>query len=239
MDLETIYENIDKNKEAQLEAAKEYWKNAGELSDPNDTSPGVEQPIEQAPLDYYDQTQKKMREEGKKSRPHGSSSVVMAVVREAIEGGDGREGLAHAYRRIKGYSDSAEEERKNLYRQQYMEEHFLPVVETVVNFTSPDELLNSPRALAELDKYALGVGSGAGYTEGYIRAAYGNMLGQQVNGSDQTVQQAVRDIRNLASQDQIRAAYGLAQKIKAQIDKGEHISNEDDYEIIARVAAFK
>lgn len=237
--------SIDKIKQASSELRE--WANSPTMSDNNPTNPEATVQDSTAtleiegdgprPVDYYAQAQKKMREEGKKSRPHGSSSAVMAVVREAIEGGDGREGLAHAYRRIKGYSDFGE--RGELYRQQYMEEQFLPVVETVVNFTSPDELLNSPRALAELDKYVMGLGSGSGYTEGYVRAAYGNMLGQTSIGSDPTVKQAVRDLYNLSANDQIRAAYGLAQKVKAQIDNGEHIADEEDYEIIARVAAFK
>lgn len=239
MDLQAIENNIEANRDAQLDASKEYWKDAENIASPKVAEVDIKQDVPQAPVDYYQQTQKAMCNENKKSRPRGSSAYVMAVVREAVTGADGREGLAHAYRRAKGYSESGEKERSELYRQQYMEEQFLPVVETVVNFTSPDELLNSPRALAELDKYVMGLGSGSGYTEGYVRAAYGDMLGQTSVGSDPTVKQAVRDLYSLSANDQIRAAYGLAQKVKAQIDNGEHIADEEDYEIIARVAAFK
>ena len=229
MELETIYENIDKNKEAELEASKEFYKNAPE--------PQGEIDIPQAPVDYYEQEQKAMREEGKKQRPHGSSTLVMAAVKDAVEGGDGREGLAHAYRRVKGYSDFGE--RGELYRQQYMEEQFLPVVESIINFTSPDELLNNSQALRLLDQFAMGVGSGSGYTEGYIRQAYGDLLGQQVSGSDQTVRDTVMRIKQLAASDQIRACYGMAEKLKEKIDNGEHIANDSDYALLARIVAYK
>lgn len=239
MDTQTIESNIDRAKDAQLEASQEYWDNAVDVELPKGDDADIRKDVERAPVDYYAKTQKAMRNETKKSRPRGSSAYVMAVVRDAVAGGDGREGLAQAYRRAKGYSESGEKERRELYKQRYMEEQFLPVVESVVNFTSPDELLNSSQALDELDKYAMGIGSGSGYTEAYVRAAYGDTLGQQVGKSDPTVAQAVRSIRNLAASDQIRAAYGLAQKIKTQIDNGEHMADDADYDLISRVAAYK
>lgn len=229
MELETIYENIDKTKEAQLEASKEFYKNAPEPQE------GATPP--QVSVDYYAQEQKAIRDESKKTRPHGSSKIVMAAVEDAVKGGDGREGLAHAYRRVKGHSEFAE--KRDLYEAQYMQDNFLPVVESIVNFTSPDELLNNKSALRLLDQFAMGVGSGDGYTEGYVRQAYKDLLGKQANGSDRTVRDSIMRIKQLAASDQIRACYGMAERLKEKIDNGEHIADDSDYALLARIVAYK
>ena len=234
---------IDQKKIEQATKEIREWAKAPGRAAENPTAPKAEEveateTVEvEAPVDIYEKTRKARREESRKQRPHGSSSFVMAVVRDAVAGADGREGLAHAYRRAKGYSDSSE--RGELYEQQYMEDNFLPVVEAVVNFTSPDQVLNNAEALKTLDQYVMGVGTGTGYTEAYIRQAYGDALGQQAGQSDQTVRDAVMTIKRLATNDQIRACYGMAQSIKEKIDKGEHIASDDDYALIARVVAFK
>lgn len=234
---------IDANKIAQATKEIRDWAKEPGRSVDNPTTPEAEtvdasETIEvTAPVDYYAQEQKAMREEGKKQRPHGSSTLVMAAVKDAVEGGDGREGLAHAYRRVRGHSEFAE--KRDLYEAQYMQDNFLPVVESIVNFTSPDELLNNKPALRLLDQFAMGVGSGSGYTEGYVRQAYGNLLGQQASGSDQTVRDTVMRIKQLAASDQIRACYGMAERLKEKIDNGEHIADDSDYALLARIVAYK
>ena len=111
--------------------------------------------------------------------------------------------------------------RADLRRQQYMQEYFLPAVELVVNSASPDEVLNSKQALADLDKYALLEGSGKGYTASYIRQAYGNQLGQVEGRSDASVRSGVQRLNMLLDQGQIRTAVGLANRLKKQVDKWE------------------
>lgn len=123
-----------------------------------------------------------------------------------------------------------------------MEENFLPAVEVVIRYTSPDELLNCKEALSALDKYAMSVGSSDGYTAAYVRQAYGDLLGQDLNGSadrsDPYVVERVRVIKFLSDNDDIRASVSAARQLKKQIDDGIHIASDDDYELIGRVANF-
>ena len=117
-----------------------------------------------------------------------------------------------------------------------MEDHFLPAVEVVVNFTSPDELLNSKKGLEELDKYALGMGPMTGYTASYVREAYGNALGQVQSASSPEVSDAVYRINGFLDTDQMVMARGLAKRIKEKVDKGEAIASEPDYQFLLMVA---
>ena len=204
------------------------------------------QPAPYVPVDIYQRNQNARIEEFNKKRPRGSSMLVKAVTQAIIDGSVPGDGLAAAHKKAEDDSDSLKErgeiERADLARRQYMDEEFLPAVEAVVNYTSPDEVLNCKEALTALDKYALGVGSQKGYTASYIRSAYGDLLGQDLNGnldrSDDAVREAVCKITRLADHDEIRTAVGIAKQIKKQIDDGEHIANDDDYELIGRVAAF-
>lgn len=183
----------------------------------------------------------------KKRFPKGSRALVKTVTKAVITGdGVPAAGLAAAYRRARDDSEvlknRGERERSDISRQQYMEDHFLPAVEVVVNYSSPDEVLNCKEALDALDKFVLGVGSGKGYTASYIRSAYKDMLGKDLggrySGSDDSVREAVMRIKALSNAGENRSAIGIASRIKRQIDAGESIANDEDYAIIGRVAAF-
>ena len=193
------------------------------------------------PVDIYQRNQNRIREVEKKTFPKGSNQAVEMSTYAVIDG-VGAEGLAKAFKRAKCdmgvLKDKGERGRAELIRQQYMNENFLPAVEIVVNSTSPDEVLNSKRALDELDKYALLEGSGKGYTATYIRQAYGNQLGQQEGRSDPSVRSDVMRLNFLLDQGQIRSALGLANKMKDKIDKGEAQADSLDYELLSRVIAY-
>ena len=193
------------------------------------------------PVDVYQRNQERIYDVSQKSYPKGSSrDVDMSLY--AVVDGVGAEGLAKAYKRaqndIEALKAQGERGRVEIRRQQYMQEDFLPAVEIVVNSTSPDEVLNSKRALDELDKYVLLEGSGKGYTATYIRQAYGNQLGQQEGRSDPSVRSEAMRINSLLDNGQIRTAVGVASKIKEKIDKGENQADDIDYELISRVVSF-
>lgn len=193
------------------------------------------------PIDVYQQSRDRIRDVGSKKFPKGSSKAVEMSTYAVIDG-VGAEGLAKAYRRakadIEALKDRGERGRAGIMRQQYMQENFLPAVEIVVNSTSPDEVLNSERALDELDKYALLEGSGKGYTATYIRQAYGNQLGNKEGRSDASVRSGVMRLNTLIEDGQVRTAFGLANKLKSKIDKGESQSDDIDYEVISRVVSY-
>lgn len=193
------------------------------------------------PVDIYQQNRNRIREVNQKSFPKGSSHEVNMSAYAVIDG-VGAEGLAKAYNRAKEDIDAlkarGERGRADLMRQQYMQEDFLPAVEVVVNSTSPDEVLANKKVLDELDKYVLLEGAGKGYTATYIRQAYGNQLGQVEGRSDPSVRSGVQRINALLDEGQVRTAFGLANKLKDKIEKGEAMANDDDYELIGRVVAF-
>lgn len=193
------------------------------------------------PIDVYQQTQDRIYDINQKSFPKGASYAVNMAVNAVIDG-HGTEGLSKAYNRAKddisALKAQGERGRAELRRQQYMQEYFLPALEIVVNSTSPDEVLNSAKALSELDKYALLEGAGKGYTATYIRQAYGNQLGQQKGRSDASVRSGVMRINALLDDGQIRSAVGIANDLKKKIDGGQAIADDVDYDLIGRVVAF-
>lgn len=197
---------------------------------------------EWSPVDIYQSTATRRWEESKKQYPKGSSSLVRAVVKNIIDGDDYSEGLARAKRMAEDDSEAlkkrGEMPRAKLVRQQYMEEKFLPSIEAVIDYSSPDELLNCREALSALDEMALGDGAMKGYTASYVRQAYGDQLGKKQGESDPTVIDTVRRIRMLVDDDQYRTAIGLAKKIKKSIDDGENIASDNDYSLIGRMVAY-
>lgn len=222
--------NIEANTKSELQASKDFYKNLPEGES-----------LSSETVDVYQRNQDKLYENSQKSYPKGSSRIVATAVYSVVDG-QGGEGLAHAYKEAKEDVDTLkrmeERERADLRRQQYMQEYFLPAVELVVNSASPDEVLNSKQALADLDKYALLEGSGKGYTASYIRQAYGNQLGQVKGRSDPSVKSGVQRLNMLLDQGQIRTAVGLANKIKSQVDKGDAQAADEDYELVSRIVAY-
>lgn len=191
------------------------------------------------PIDLYQHKLGKRISEARSDFPKGSRSLVTAVAKDMI---DGEGGLARAKKRAEndsevlaaqGYKDRAE-----IAKQQYMEEKFLPAIESVISYTSPEELLNCKEALSAFDKMALGVGSMSGYTAAYVRQAYGNVLGQNRGISDPTVRSEMQRIRSLVEEDQIRTAIGMAKRLKDRIDSGEHIAEPEDYALLGRIVSY-
>lgn len=198
-------------------------------------------------VDLYQQDASKMRDESRRRRPRGSSPVVLATTKAAISGdGVPANGLAQSFERAKdaviALKVKGEPGRAKLAAKQYMEERFLPAIETIIRFSSPDELLNCKDALRELDKYALGVGSMSGYTAAYVRSAYGDLLGKDLDErfdrSDPAIADMVMRVRVLSDKGDIRNAIGVAKQAKKQVDDGENMASEDDYELISRVVAY-
>ena len=192
-----------------------------------------------SPIDVL-QTQRDIgRDYSVKQFPRGSREQVLATVKDVING-VGTDSLAQAYERAKADIDAVNQmgdhRRAQILTNQYMEEHFLPAVEVVVNFTSPDELLNCKKGLELLDKYALGLGSMSGYTSAYVREAYANALGQVDSASSPEIADAVMRINGFLDTDQMVLARSLAKRMKGKIDEGKVIASEPDYNLILNVA---
>lgn len=228
MQLEEIYKNIDANAKAELKASRDYYKNL-----PEDAAP--------VSVDIYQRNQDRIYDVSQKSYPKGSSQAVNMATTAVIDG-VGAEGLVKAYKRaqddVDALKDQGERGRAEIRRQQYMQEYFLPAVEIVVNTTSPDEVLNSKRALEELDKYVLLEGAGKGYTASYIRQAYGNQLGQVQGKSSPEVRSGVMRINALLDEGRVREAVGIANSLKEKVDKGMAQADDINYELVGRIISF-
>lgn len=200
------------------------------------------EPAPWLPIDLYQNSQRKQFANSQREYPKGSRALVLAATQNIVNGDGSTEGLAHARKRAEDDSESLKEngygDRADLRVQQYMQEKFLPAVEVVIDYTSPDELLNCKEALNVLDSMALGVGAMKGYTAAYVRQAYGDVLGQKRGDSDPSVVAEMRRIRALVDDDQMRTAIGLAQKLKKRIDDGEAMAEPEDYAILGRMVAY-
>lgn len=199
----------------------------------------AEKPVLAQPVDIIQVQRDAQRDYAKKRFPKGARAQVNATVKDVIDGA-GTSSLARAYERAKDDSETLDKMgdhmRAQIIRNQYMQEKFLPAVEIVVNFASPDELLNAEDALKTLDKYALGVGSMSGYTAAYVREAYKNSLGQDTQPSSPFVAHGIDRLNGLLDSDQMVLARGLAAKLKKKIDAGETIASQEDYDLISTVA---
>ena len=191
-------------------------------------------------VDIHQRDVNKMREKANKSYPNGSSAIVNMAVTQVIDGA-GSEGLAHAYKEAmedyREFKAKEEKDRADIVRKQYMNEYFLPAVELVVNSASPDEVLNSERALRELDKYAFVEGSGKGYTASYIREAYKDLLGKVQGRSDDYIRSEMRKLHRLMDSGRIREAYGVARKIRDKVKRGEAMADDFDWNLVGKILA--
>lgn len=232
MEVEQMVQNIRNGADEEMKESEAFYSSLPEGA-------------EAEAVDIYQRDATSIRDEAKRVRPKGSSSMVRAVAKSVIEG-DGSIGLAKMYDEaedtVEELREQGERTRADIARKQYMEDKFIPAVETVIRFTSPDELLNCKDILAALDKYALGTGSMSGYTASYIKQAYGDLLGKDLDGrfqhSDPFVRDAVSRIKRLVYIDNIRSAVGVAKQTKDMIDRGEHMANSDDYALLSKVANF-
>lgn len=186
------------------------------------------------PVDVYKRGVNARKEEGKKSYPRGASTLIKKIAEEELRK------LAKIKKRAEMDSEywkvRGEKERAQMVKDQYMEEHFLPAVELLVVASTPDEVLNAKDVLREFDKLTFEYGPG--YTASYLRTAYNDQLGNTSSRSDGYVRDMIERIKVLSASDQIRAAYGIARKLKDEIDNGEHTADSQDYEIISRVVSI-
>ena len=175
-------------------------------------------------------------EMGKKQFPKGSSKRVRKFADDVALR------LAVPYRRARDDSEvlkkRGDSQRARMVIDQYMEEQFLPAVEALILLTNVDEVLNSAETLKMLDEYVLmESGSGSGYTRSYIESLYDKFRGMAQGMTDHEVMKAIGKIRKLVEIDQVRAAIGVAKRIKDKIDAGENQASDEDYDLIATVVA--
>lgn len=222
-----VFERI--GEQAYQETIKE-WGGGEEVIEGDEVTENI---MPERKPDLYRDRQNKRHKDNKRGSVHGCSPILKSNAIAAIHR------LEPQYNQFNGaykhFMEIGEREKAEQLREQYQLEDFLPAVEAVVASSTPDEVLNASWVLEKLDEFSA---SGRGYTEAYLKQAYGDMLGQVEGRSDGVVNEAVGRIRMLGAKGMTRAAVAEAKNIKKAIDKGENIASEDDYILISRVANF-
>lgn len=188
-----------------------------------------------SPVDLYKKRADEQREASKRPRLNGSTQKLLVDICAVTEN------LTPKFNKARDDSERlmrlGDKQGARISREQYMQDFFLPAVQSLVMTNSPEELMNSTKVLSELDKMALTDGGRAdGYTYAFVSQLYKDGMGGVVPTSDAMVEDAVRKIVRLVQTDQIRTAVGMAQRIKESIDSGENTASSEDYELIQNVA---
>lgn len=188
-----------------------------------------------SPVDLYKQRVDEQRKVSERPRLNGSTQKLLVDICAVTKN------LMPKFNKARDDSERlarlGDKQGARISREQYMQDYFLPSVESLVMTNSPEELMNSTKVLSELDKMVLTDGGRAdGYTYAFVSQLYKDGMGGVVPTSDIVVEEAVRKIVRLVQSDQIRTAVGMAQRIKDSIDAGENTASTEDYELIQNVA---
>ena len=188
-----------------------------------------------SPVDLYKQKVDEQKKVSERPRLNGSTQKLLVDICAVTEN------LAPKFNKARDDSERlmriGDKQGARISREQYMQDYFLPAVQSLIMTNSPEEVMNSTKVLSELDKMVLTDGGRAdGYTYAFISQLYQDGMGGVVPTSDTVVEGAIREIIRLVQEDQIRTAVGMAQKIKNKIDLGENTASSEDYELIQSVA---
>ena len=216
------------------EANDKYVADDGEILQDNQSN-GEASLQNQMPVDLADLMRRQRLKESQTPRPIGASPRVKTDIEYMAKKIERAYNIAKDT--VKTLSANGDTARARMAQDQYMNDTFLPLVESLTHIVPADELMNASSSLDELDKYVLTPGgSGAGYTKAFVQQLYANGEGRTEPRTDGMVEDAVRRIKSMVASGQIRTAVGLATKTKASIDKGEHSASQEDYEILQKVA---
>lgn len=206
------------------------------VKDNHSKEEGNDQPSPvQLPVDLADLMRRQRLKESRTPRPIGASPRVKADIEYVAKKLEREYNMAKDT--VKTLTANGDTARARMAQDQYMNDVFLPMLESLAHIVPADELMNASTSLNELDKYVLTPGgSGEGYARAFLQQLYSDGSGRAEPRTDGFVEDAIRRIQWMVADGQIRTAVGLATKTKAAIDKGEHSASKDDYEVLQRVA---
>lgn len=188
--------------------------------------------------DIFQEESNRQYENSKIKKPKGAPSRLNAVVKDLVE--KAKPDFAKANDEIEQLKKRGEADKVKTVSNQYMQQTALPLVQSLVDEHGVEAVLNSDKALEQLDSIMItGNGTGKGYTQSYLKQMYKGNRGAENAQSDAEVTSAIRQITDMSNKNDIRSAVGLAQKMKQRIDNGELSATDDDYQTIQRVALYK
>lgn len=221
---------------------KDFEKRIDEVNDQmlsEGSSEPSEAPSQAQPIDLYQAQRNAAYEASQKATAYGSPAQIGQIVDNIVE--DFKQARYNVsinqYNHLK---DVDAPDQAEYMRQDYMVKNALPLVESLVETYGVDAILNNKDALSKLDEVMItGNGSGDGFTASYLKQMHKQQIGDQPSQSDMEVTNALRKIRAMADNDDIRGSVTEAKRIKEKIDRGELSANEDDYKMLLQVSSYK
>lgn len=191
------------------------------------------------PIDLYQAQRNAAYTASQKATAYGSPAQIGRVVDDIVD--DFKQARYNVsinqYNHLK---DANAPDQAEYMRQDYMVKNALPLVESLVETYGVDAILNNKDALKKLDEVMItGNGSGDGFTAAYLKQMHKQQLGSQPSTSDAEVTNALRKIRAMADNDDIRGSVTEAKRIKEKVDNGSLSASEDDYNLLLQVASYK
>lgn len=198
-----------------------------------------EGPSAPQPIDLYQAQRNAAYEASQKATAYGSPAQIGRVVDSIVD--DFKQEYYNVNKNAYDhYLDANAPDQAEYMRQDYMVKNALPLVESLVEAYGVDAILNNKDALSKLDEVMItGNGSGDGFTAGYLKQMHNQQMGGQPSPSDVEVTNAIRKIRAMADNDDIRGSVTEAKRIKEKVDNGQLSANEIDYQTLLRVASYK
>lgn len=193
-------------------------------------------PGQPAGVDLYNLMSRQRLADSKKPRAHGANPKLKVEIATVID----KSGLARKFNLAKmdaeALAANGDKARSRMVMDQYMNDSFMPAIEAIVHMNSADELLNSSD-VDKLDEYVLTMGNAQkGFTKSLIASLYSEEMQTMATASDSVVTDAVRRIKSLVADMQIRSAVGLANKTLQMVNTGQQSCSDDDYILLQKVA---
>lgn len=198
-----------------------------------------EGPSAPQPIDLYQAQQNAAYEASQKATAYGSPAQIGRIVNDMVDS------FKQAYYNVSinqynHLKDANAKDQAEYMRQDYMVKNTLPLVESLVEAYGVDAILNNKDALSKLDEVMItGNGSGDGFTASYLKQMHKQQIGGQPSQSDAEVTNALRKIRAMADNDDIRGSVTEAKRIKEKVDNGSLSASEDDYNLLLQVSSYK
>lgn len=191
------------------------------------------------PIDLYQAQRNAAYEASQKATAYGSPAQIGQIVDNIVD--DFKQARYNVsinqYNHLK---DANASDQAEYMRQDYMVKNALPLVESLVETYGVDAILNNKDALSKLDEVMItGNGSGDGFTAAYLKQMHKQQIGGQPSQSDVEVTNALRKIRAMADNDDIRGSVTEAKRIKEKVDNGQLSANSDDYNLLLQVSSYK
>lgn len=221
---------------------KEFEKRIDEVNDQmlsEGSSEPTEAPSQARPIDLYQAQRNAAYEASQKATAYGSPAQIGRIVNDMVDS------FKQEYYNVNKnaydhYLDANAKDQAEYMRQDYMVKSALPLVESLVEAYGVDAILNNKDALSKLDEVMItGNGSGDGFTASYLKQMHKQQIGGQPSQSDAEVTNALRKIRAMADNDDIRGSVTEAKRIKEKVDNGSLSASEDDYNLLLQVSSYK